>query len=231
MALFHSFLWLSSIPLYTCTTSSLSIPLLRASIILISIYWALTICQAPCSPLCSRMNQTVPARDEVTSYSRPYRSWIPMILSNIVPFFSCFQLFLISFSYFYPCSYVLEILTDATSFSTCLSICFLYSCNNTPLTEPLGGNTMTMSTVFHTQLQQAVFRHADLFGAGTWFCVIRWVHVNLKYLTGVLLCGSFSATSACPSLLLHFIVWTRGFWRPWCVHTYAHSYTLSWRLS
>ena len=26
MALFHSFLWLSTIPLYICTTSSLSIP-------------------------------------------------------------------------------------------------------------------------------------------------------------------------------------------------------------
>ncbi|KAI4529477.1 hypothetical protein MG293_020725 [Ovis ammon polii] len=39
--------------------------------------------------------------------------------------------------------------------------------------EPLGGNRVTILIAFHTQLQQAVFRHADLFGAGSWFYVIR----------------------------------------------------------
>ena len=40
MALFHSFLWLNNIPLYLCTSSSLSIPLLM-DIYVASVAWLL----------------------------------------------------------------------------------------------------------------------------------------------------------------------------------------------
>ena len=54
--LFHSFLWLSSIPLYICTTSSLSIPLSMGTWV---VYLVLVIANRGCLPglgYCKYMN-------------------------------------------------------------------------------------------------------------------------------------------------------------------------------
>lgn len=162
-----------SLPLSSFTYASVFI---YPCVISVSIYWALTYARHCGRPLWSRVNPAVPEATKVPMYSSPFWSSIPMIASILCSFFPLLStlsdlLFLCNF---------LEVLT--CYFSTCVPVCYLHSLPNTSVTYPLGGNAVMILIVFHTQLQEAVFWFATLFGVGTGFSVIGWVCVTLKHL-------------------------------------------------
>lgn len=162
----------------------------------------------------SRMNQTVPEAT-VTISSSPFRSWIPMILSNFVHFFLVLDYFWPLFPPFILVTFWKSLLVSLPSPS--VSVCFLFALNDTQ-SHILRWKSQGDLLDFRQSCNGQFFWHANWFGAGTWFCVSGWAPVTRKCLTDVLLYSSFSATSPSPFHLDSGLLRT-------LVHAYRHTHT------